>query len=117
MDDIAIAISSKNLKENYKKLGKVAEIPFRKGKENFILFDQEKIELIHFHSARKIGLNVYQVKVNELKIKPKNIVKRLGIYLDSELDFKHHVEMKIAQVTRVFCQIERLSKTERGLSF
>jgi hypothetical protein len=117
IDDIGISISSKSLKENCRKLNRIAEKIFDKGKENFILFDQEKIDLIHFHLAKKIDENQYQVRIKNLNIKPKKIVKWLGIYLDSKLDFKHHVNMKITQATRVFCQIERLSNTERGLSF
>jgi Reverse transcriptase (RNA-dependent DNA polymerase) len=57
IDDIAIVVNSKTLKENSKKLELIAERLFNRGKENFILFDQEKIELIHFYSARKIDEN------------------------------------------------------------
>ncbi len=47
----------------------------------------------------------------------KPTVKWLGIWLDSKLNFKEHVEKKVAQATRIFHQIKRLSNTERGLSF
>ncbi len=47
----------------------------------------------------------------------KPTIKWLGIWLDSKLNFKEHVEKKVAQATRIFHQIKRLSNTERGLSF
>ena len=52
-----------------------------------------------------------------MRIESKNLVRWLGIWLDSKLNFKEHVEKKIADATRVFHQITRLSNTERGFSF
>ncbi len=39
----------------------------------------------------------------------KSIVKWLGIWLDSKLNFKEYVEKKVAQAMRIFHQIKRLS--------
>ena len=79
----------------------------------------DKTELIHFHSKRSLDLKneLYSVKVGETIFQPKELVKYLGIWLDSKLSFKAHVERKIASAQKVFTQIERLSNTERGLSF
>ena len=82
-------------------------------------FDMEKTELIHFHSKRSFDLKneVYSVKIKELIIQPKGLVKWLGIWLDSKLTFKQHVEKKITQVLKILNQIERLSNTKKKLSF
>ena len=82
-------------------------------------FDVDKIELIHFHSKRSLNLKdeLYSVKIGETIFQPKELIKYLGIWLDSKFTFKAHVEKKIVLAQRAFMQIERLSNTERGLSF
>ena len=77
----------------------------------------EKIELIHFHSKRIDNYQDYIVQIGNIQVEPKNLVRWLGIWLDSKLNFKEHVEKKITDTTRVFHQITRLSNTERDLSF
>ena len=90
-----------------------------KGKEDHILFDHDKTELIHFFPNQSIDLDDarFKVKIGEKVVKAQESLKWLGIYLDSRLNFKEHVTQKVAEATRVFYQIERLSNTERGLSF
>ena len=90
---------------------------FEKGAENFIQFDQEKIKLIHFHSKRNIDENQFTISLGDYTAKPQKVIKWLGIYLDCKLTFKDHVSKKVSEATRMFHQIERLSNTERGLSF
>jgi len=77
----------------------------------------EKTELIHFHSKRIDNYQDYIVRIGNIQIEPKKLVKWLSIWLDLKLNFKEHVEKKIVNATRVFHQIARLSNTERGLSF
>ena len=77
----------------------------------------EKTELIHFHSKRIINYQDYTIQIGNMRIEPKNLVRWLGIWLDFKLNFKEHVEKKIADATKVFHQITKLSNTERGLSF
>ena len=47
----------------------------------------------------------------------KELVKYLDIWLDSKLSFKAYVKKKIASAQKVLMQIERLSNTEKKLSF
>ena len=77
----------------------------------------EKTELIHFHSKRNINNEDYSIYLQNQIIKSKNLVKWLGIWLDSSLTFKEHVEIKLADATRIFHQIARLSNTERDLLY
>src|SRR6266536_3725963 len=82
-------------------------------------FDVKKTELIYFHSKRTLDLKneKYAVKVGETIFQSKELVKYLDIWLDSKLSFKAYVEKKIALAKKIFMQIERLSNTERELSF
>ena len=79
----------------------------------------KKTELIHFHSKKSFNLEneAYSVKIGDAIIQPKDLVKWLGIWLDSKLTFKQHVEKKTTQALKILNQIKRLSNTERGLSF
>src|SRR5213078_4200414 len=85
--------------------------------QNNIQFDMEKTELIHFHSKKIDNYQDYIIQIGNIQIEPKSLVKWLGIWLDSKLNFKEHVEKKIASATRILHQASRLSNTERGLSF
>ena len=79
----------------------------------------KKTELIYFHFKRAFNLEneSYSVKIGELIIQPKSLVKWLGIWLDSKLTFKQHVEKKTTQALKLLNQIERLSNTKKGLFF
>src|SRR5215472_451122 len=119
VDDNSITISSDSHEKNCRILEQICHSLIEKGKANHILFDHDKTELIHFFPSRSIDLGDprFMVKLGEKEIKAQESLKWLGIYLDSRLTFKEHVTMKTTEATRVFHQIERLSNTERGLSF
>ncbi len=119
VNDVDLVVSSKSIEENCQLLQKLAEDLLIDSKQNCMQFDVNKTELIHFHSKRSLDLKneLYSVKVGETIFQSKELVKYLGIWLDSKLSFKAHVERKIASAQKVFTQIERLSNTERELSF
>src|SRR5436190_3246306 len=117
VDDIALSYSSKSLESNYKILELTVEKLLQMQTQNNIQFDMEKTELIHFHSKRIINYQDYTVQIGNMRIEPESLVRWLDIWLDSKLNFKEHMEKKIADATRVFHQITRLSITEKGLSF
>src|SRR5204863_3404023 len=119
IDDVGLTVSSKSIEENCQLLQKLAEELLIDSEQNCMQFDVDKTELIHFHSKRSLDLKseLYSVKVGETVFQPKELVKYLGIWLDSKLSFKAHVEKKIASAQKVLMQIERLSNTEKGLSF
>ena len=82
-------------------------------------FDKDKIELIHFHSKRSLDLKdeKYLVKIRKAIFQPKKSIKYLNMWLNSKLSFKTYVKKKIASAKKLLIQIERLSNTEKGLSF
>ena len=119
INDIKLIILFKSIEENCQILQKLAEDLFLKQGQNCMQFDRDKIELIHFHSKRSLDLEdeKYSIKIGEAIFQPKESIKYLGVWLDSKLSFKTHVEKKIASAKKLLIQIERLSNTERGLSF
>ena len=97
LDDIGLVASLKSIKENCQLLQKLAQDLLIKQQNNCMQFDMEKTELIHFHSKRSFDLEneAYSVKIKDSIIQSKDLVKWLGIWLDSKLIFKQHVEKKI----------------------
>ena len=86
MDDFAIIVTSNLAKSNCKKLEGIALELISKAKEAAISFDISKTELIYFYSKRTTieeGL-----KLRDIEISPKPLVRWLGVFLDSKLTFK-----------------------------
>src|SRR5438552_8834011 len=98
VNDIELIVSSKSIERNCELLQKLAENLLLKQEQNCMQFDTDKIELIHFHSKRNFDLENerHSVKVGETIFQPKEVVKYLGVLLDSKLSFKSHVKKKIA---------------------
>jgi hypothetical protein len=77
-----------------------------RAKEAAISFDISKTELIHFYSKRTTieeGL-----KLGDIEISPKPLVRWLGVFLDSKFTFKQYVEIKISKAKTAFYLIRRL---------
>ena len=106
IDDFVIIVTLNSAKSNYKKLEGIALQLISKAKEVAISFNISKIELIYFYSKRTTieeGL-----KLGDIEIPPKPLVRWLGVFLDSKLTFKQHVEIKISKVKTAFYLIRRL---------
>ena len=113
IDDIALVVSSPTVEENCDKLKTAVQELFSLQRECCIQFDLDKSDLIHFFSD-----NLEEVEFSpELRLKPKSVIRWLGVWLDTRLLFKFHVEKKIADADRVLSSMIRLSNTERGLGF
>ena len=85
-DDFAIMVTSNSAKLNCKKLKEIAQEITSRAKEAAISFNISKTELIHFYSKRTTieeGL-----KLGDIEITPKPLVRWLGVFLDSKLTFK-----------------------------
>ena len=62
-----------------------------KAKEAAINFDASKTELIHFYSKRTTIEE--RLKLGDIEISPKPLVRWLGVFLDSKLTFKQYIEI------------------------
>jgi hypothetical protein len=114
MDDFAITVTLNSAKSNCKKLEGIALELISRAKEATISFDTSKIELIHFY--RKRTTIEEELKLRDVEIPPKPLVRWLGVFLDSKLTFKQHIEIRISKAKAAFYLIRRLGNTQRGLS-
>jgi len=106
MDDFAITVTSNSAKSNCKKLEGIALELMSRAKEAAISFNISKIELIHFYSKRTTieeGL-----KLGDVEIPPKTLVRWLGVFLNSKITFKQYIEIRISKVKAAFYLIRRL---------
>ncbi len=117
INNIDLVALLKSIKENCKILKKTTIKIFEKRTNNLIQFNPEKTELIYFYSKRNINKNINICFLENYLVEAKPTIKWLGIWLDSKLNFKEYMEKKVAQATRIFHQIKRLSNIERGLLF
>jgi hypothetical protein len=76
-----LTISLKLIKDNCILLKKIADILFKRDKENIIQFNMGKTELIHFYLKRILNLTLTENSIKlcfskeEKVIKPKAVVK------------------------------------------
>ncbi len=78
-------------------------------------FDDLKSELIHFES-HKMTLNQMIILLNNMIIKSKTCVRWLEVWLNRKLNFKVHVQTKIATVTKTLHSLFRLMNSEWELN-
>ena len=86
IDDFAITVTSNSAKSNCKKLEGIALELISRAKEATISFNTSKTELIHFY--RKRTTIEEGLKLGDVEIPPKPLVRWLGVFLDSKLTFK-----------------------------
>jgi hypothetical protein len=115
MDDFSLSTFSISAAENCKLLKTTTEKLISNAKNNYIEFDPSKTELIHFYRGKTLiedGLVVANIA-----IKPAPVVRWLGIWLDSKLNFEAHIEKRLNLATAAYYGLYRLCSTQKGLSF
>lgn len=115
MDDLTLTASSTSFQKNIKILEREVKVLFNLGNQNSVEFDVDKLDLIHFYCGTKKPLLSLKMP-NGKTLKASRIVKWLGIHFDSNLNFKHHIAIRISQAKQAFYRINRLSNISRGLS-
>ena len=79
VDNIALSCSLKSIENNYKMLELAVEKLLQLQSQNNIQFDMEKTELVHFHSKRIDNYQDYIVRIGNIQIEPKSLIRWLGI--------------------------------------
>jgi len=115
IDDVALYVKKKNIDKNVKMLENAAKIAFTWAENNAVQFDDSKSELIHFES-HKATLNQMIILLNNTVIKSKTCVRWLEVWLNRKLNFKVHVQTKIATVIRTLHSLFRLMNSEWELN-
>ncbi|KJZ68078.1 hypothetical protein HIM_12534 [Hirsutella minnesotensis 3608] len=82
------------------------------GAANGISFDPEKTEVMHF--SRTMPRTAPPVLHGEIEKSPDRAMRWLGVWLDSTLSFKTHVEKWTAKAQAVAFHLRRLTNTKHG---
>ena|ERR1700729_10016 len=107
INNFTITVSSNLAKTNCKKLKGIILELISKAKKTAISFNINKTELIHFyskHTTIEKGL-----KLGDINISPKPLVRWLRVFIDSKLTFKQYIEIKISKAKAAFYLIKRLN--------
>jgi len=115
INDVALYMKKKNIDKNVKMLKNAAKIAFTWAKKNVMQFNDLKSELIHFES-HKTTLNQMIILLNNMIIKSKTCIWWLKVWLNRKLNFKVHVQIKIATVTRTLHSLFKLMNNEWKLN-
>ncbi len=115
IDDVTLYIEKRNIDKNVKMLKNAAKIAFTWAENNAVQFDDLKSELIHFES-HKMTLNQMIILLNNMIIKSKTCIWWLEVWLNRKLNFKVHVQTKIATVIRTLHSLFRLMNSEWELN-
>ena len=114
IDDLGIYVENKTAKQNCKESEIIVKTTFEWAATNNVKFDNDKSGLIHFEKSRNASKDKVQLP-NGIILEPKNSVKWLGVLLDRKLNYKKHLETRIASANRSFFAIQNLMKSEWGL--
>ncbi len=115
IDDVTLYIEGRNIDKNVKMLKNAAKIAFTWAENNAVQFNDSKSKLIHFES-HKMTLNQMIILLNNMIIKSKTCVWWLEVWLNRKLNFKVHVQTKIATVTRMLHSLFKLMNSEWELN-
>ena len=113
IDDFSISVSSTSAAKNCKRLEEICRGLFSTAKEIGANFAAEKTELIHFSSKRTPITE--GIIVGGTTIKPKPVIRWLGVYLDPKLSFKSHIQRKSLAASAAFSRISGLGNSQKGL--
>ena len=111
-DDTAILCVAITLEETARNASRHVHELMEWGTENAITFDPKKTEVMHF--SRKEPETVPPVFHDGVEKWPESAVRWLGIWLDSTLAFKTHVEKWTAKAQRVAHHLKAMTSTNRG---
>ncbi len=115
INDVMLYIEKRNINKNVKILKNAAKIAFTWAENNAMQFNNSKSELIHFESHKMI-LNQMIILLNNMIIKSKIYIWWLEVWLNRKLNFKVHMQTKIATVIRMLHSLFKLMNSEWELN-
>ncbi|KAI0993264.1 hypothetical protein K3495_g14920, partial [Podosphaera aphanis] len=113
-DDIGILGFGRTISESAAVAQKEIDSLSKWAQENAVLFDSEKSEVIQFPGRKKEDF--VEVEVNGVMLKPTEQIRWLGVYLDPQLSFKHHVSTWCGKALKLAQHMRRLNTVKRGAS-
>ncbi|KJZ69979.1 hypothetical protein HIM_10624 [Hirsutella minnesotensis 3608] len=111
-DDTAILCVGDSLDETSAEASRHVRELLAWGAANGISFDPEKTEVMHF--SRTKPKTAPAVLHGEIEKRPDEAMRWLGVWLDSTLSFKTHVEKWTTKAQAVAFHLRRLTNTKHG---
>ena len=116
IDDIMLSAFSPSAKENATLLSQATEALITDLSTIGMSIDTDKSDLIHFSQSSNNGDAQAHVLIGNHRVIPRKVVRWLGIYFDSRLTFKEHVNIMANRGRSVTNGLRILGNTVRGLS-
>ncbi len=115
IDDVTVMVKGKSAEENSIVLKKVVKSLFLWAKDNVIVFNDSKTELIHFNKDKEIAISTV-ILLNNNIIKSSEVIWWLEVWFDWKLTFKDCIKKKIVSATRTLHLLHRLFSLKWDLS-
>lgn len=112
VDDVAILSVSKSLVDTSRLTANRIESITRWCGQNGLSLAESKTELLHLHRSRQPPS---PVAINGVLMTANPTLRWLGVFLDTKLSFKRHVQEWSAKTQRVSAHIRQLGNTNRGV--
>ncbi|KAJ3454128.1 hypothetical protein MRS44_018022 [Fusarium solani] len=111
-DDTAILFTGDTVDETTAAASASIEEMIRWGAANGVSFDPEKTEVMHFSRSKLRSSPV--IRHGDVVKQPESALRWLGIWLDSRLSFRVHVEKWAAKAKAVAYHLRGLANTKHG---
>ena len=108
-------IEDKSAEENNIIFKKVVKSLFLWVKDNAVVFNDSKTELIYFKKDKEIAILTVTL-LNNIIIKSFELIQWLKVWFNWKLTFKNHIKKKIVSATRTLHLLHRLFSSEWDLS-
>lgn len=115
IDDLSISCASTSVSKNVRELEVQLDTIFSTAQSISVTFEKEKSELIHFCNKQFPILT--PLKVDQILLHPKEVVRWLGIWYDRKLTFKTHVDKRLQLANGALQRIIMLASPTKGLKF
>jgi hypothetical protein len=116
VDNTAMIVVGSSIQDNLRKLEKLGVEGLEWAKHSTSQFDLGKYQLVH-HPRRTtpIADTLLPLRIGNETINPSESAKYLGVFIDSKLNFKTHIEYATAKGARATFALSRLSNPTSGM--
>ena len=107
-DDTMLFLKNESLKTISKQANIDLKLLMNWLKANKISLNTSKTEMLIFRSIRKKLDYEVKIKINGHRLRPSNVVKYLGIFIDEHLNWRHHINFVCTKLKRANGALSKL---------
>ena len=107
-DDTSLVLANKSLKQLEVNMNNDLRNLSDWLKANKISLNADKTELLIFRHPNKKLSDTLELKIDEKYLHPSEYVKYLGLYIDSHLNWKYHIDNLAAKLTRATGMLSKI---------